>query len=418
LKIVNLRITHKNATIPLLEKLTFKDPCVASKEICALRNVHECIVLQTCNRVEIFAVVSDDSLIKAKADIAEYWRSKTKFDSEDFYRLLEESFDLEALAHLLRLTSGLESMVVGEGQILGQVRDALENAEKAGTVGAILRTIFKKALTVGRNVRNETKIGKGSVSIGSIAAQLIEKLLGKEEGKKILIIGAGEIGEVVGKALAARKHVIIFVANRTYERGVRLANILGGHAVRFDQIDTLLKEVDAVIVATSAPHYVLTRSRVEEALSDRKRKLVIIDLSQPRNVEESIANLPDVKLYNLDDLREIARANLESRLIEVKKAEKIIQDELNRAALLLRRVRVEPIISAVYNRVDEVRRKELARALKMLGNVSTKQQKVLNDLTRSLVERTLYYPIMNLRKAAEEDDNTLISAFQKLFNLE
>jgi glutamyl-tRNA reductase len=416
--IINLRFTYKNVPVTVLEKLTFEEPREVLKDICALGHIHECVVLQTCNRIEIYAVTAENFISEAAVEIAEYWRRRSNFGREEFYQNLEQSFDYEALIHLLRLASGLESMIVGEDQILGQVQKAFEEAKECGTVGWILKTIFEKAIITGRKVRFKTRINKGTVSIGSAAVELLEESLGSLRDKKILIIGAGETGGLVGKALASRKHAVIFMANRTYERGVRLARMLGGYAVRFDKIKELLATVDAAIVATSAPHYIITKRLVEEILEKRMgKKLFIMDLSQPRNVEEEAANLFNVELRNIDDLRGIAEKNLEMRRREIEKAESIIKDELKRLELILKRERAEPVIAALCSKAEEIRRRELKKALRMLGEISDKQQKVINDLTLVLIEQVLYEPILNIRKAAINGDFDTILVAQKLFDL-
>lgn len=416
--VVNLRFTYKKVPVTVLERLTFKEPRKILKEIHALGHVDECVILQTCNRVEIYAATSKRHLLECAKGIAEYWRQRSRLDEDGFYQKLEKSFNSGALTHLLRLTSGLESMIVGEDQILGQVQKAFEEAMKCGTIGRFLKISFEKAIKTGKKVRLKTRINEGAVSVGSAAVELLEESLGGLRDKEIIIIGAGETGGLVGKALASRKHAVIFVANRTYERGVRLASMLGGHAVRFDKVRDLLTTVDAVIVATAAPHYVLTRGIVQGVLEKRAGKeLFIMDLSHPRNVEEEVANLPNVKLRNIDDLRGIAERNLEMRRREIKKAEAIIRDELRRLELMLKRERAEPLISALCSKAEEIRRKELKKALRMLGEIDDKQRRVINDLTLVLIERVLHHPILNIRKAALNDDVNMISVAQRLFNL-
>jgi len=416
--IVDLRFTYKKTPITVLETLTFKNLHKALKEVHALRYVKECAILQTCNRVEIFAVAPRQDLAETELEIAEHWRQRTGLDKEKFYNFLEKSANPEALIHLLRLASGLESMIVGEDQILSQVQKAFNEAKKCGAIGPVLETTFQKAIKTGRGVRVKTRINKGAVSIGSAAVDLLENALGGLEDKKVIVVGAGETGGLVGKALAVRKNAAIFVANRTYERGVRLARMLGGRAVRFNKFRELLTYVDATIVATAAPHYLLTRELVEKILDKRKdKRLLIIDLSQPRNVEESIADLPNVQLYNIDDLRVVADTNLKMRLRETKKAETIVKNEVRRLKLMLKRKQAEPIISAMCGRAEEIRRKELKKALKMLGKLDAKQRKVIEDLTHKLTERILYPPIIKLRKAATSGDVNKVSIAQELFDL-
>jgi len=418
LRIVNLRVTHKKVSIPILEALAFKNLPKALKEICALEGVNESVIIQTCNRVEIFAVVPREYWLTAGAEIAEYWRRRAGFNLEQFYDILEKTFNSEALAHLLRLASGLESMIVGEDQILGQVQAAFDDAKENGTVGSILERAFDKAIKVGREVRTKTNVSKGTVSIGSAAVGLAEEILGELKDKKIIIIGAGETGELVGKALAARGHAVIFVANRTYKRGVELAKVLGGQAVKFDRVNEFLTDVDLAIVATAAPHCIITRDLMNRVLEERQgKKLLIIDLSQPRNVEEDVSRFPTVELRNIDDLRGIAQSNLEMRLKEVEKAEEIIRDELQSLELMLQREQAEPIISAICGRAEEIRQRELTKALKMIGNLDDEQHRVIDDLTHVLVKRILYHPVENLRKAAEKGKTNVISTVRELFNV-
>jgi glutamyl-tRNA reductase len=418
LRIVNLRVTHKKASIPVLEALVFKDLPKALKEICTLEGVNESVIIQTCNRVEIFAVVPTEHWLTAGAEMAEYWRRRAGFNFEHFYDILEKNFNSEALTHLLRLASGLESMIVGEDQILGQVQDAFNEAKENGTVGPILERSFDKAIKVGRDVRTETNVSKGTVSVGSAAVGLAEEILGELKDKKIIIIGAGETGELVGKALADREHAVIFVANRTYKRGIELAKVLGGQAVKFDRVNEFLTDVDLAIVATAAPHSVITRDLMNRVLEERKgKKLLIIDLSQPRNVDKDVSSLPTVELRNIDDLRGIAQSNLEMRLEEVGKAEEIIQDELKSLELMLQREQAEPIISAIWSSAEEIRRRELTKALKMIGNLDNEQHRIIDDLTQVLVKRILHHPVENLRKAAEKGKTNVISTVRELFNV-
>jgi glutamyl-tRNA reductase len=308
-------------------------------------------------------------------------------------------------------------MIVGEDQILGQVQDALNESEKQGVAGPILRRAFDGAIKTGTKVRIRTGLNKGAVSIGSAAANLLEQLLGSLEGKKIIVIGAGETGMLVGKALAVRKPNVIYVANRTYQMGVRLAKMLGGQAVRFDGIRDYLADVDVVIVATAAPHTVLTTELVADTMRNRGGKdLLIVDLSQPSNVEEAVKALPNIHLRNIDDLRRIAEGNLKMRLAEVKDAETIINRELESFGLRCRRERVEPVISTICRRAENVRQKELAKALKMIGGLDHDHEKVLEDMTRSLLERILFHPINTLRKAAMTGNDQIVSAVEELFD--
>ncbi|HXZ90877.1 MAG TPA: glutamyl-tRNA reductase [Candidatus Dormibacteraeota bacterium] len=416
-EILNLRFTYKKATLPFLNVVTFKDPCRAQKKILTRCNLKECVILQTCNRVEIFAVIRSSEFCGTYESIAECWRLEVKLSPTAFYSGLESSSGYETLTHLFRLASGLESMIVGEDQILGQVQDALKESEQQGLAGPILRRAFDRAIKTGTKIRIRTGLNKGAVSIGSAAANLLEQLLGSLEGKKIIVIGAGQTGMLVGKALAVRKPRVIYVANRTYHMGVRLAKMLGGQAVRLDGIRDYLADVDVIIVATSAPHIVLTTELIADALRNRGGKeLLIVDLSQPSNVEESVKTLPNIHLRNIDDLRRIAEGNLKMRLAEVKDAEAIINSELERFELQCRRERVEPLISVICQWAENMRQQELTRALKMIGDIDHEHTKVLEDMTRSLLERILFHPISTLRRAAVTGNDQIVSTVEELFD--
>jgi glutamyl-tRNA reductase len=415
--ILNLGFTYKKASIALLNTVTFKDRCRAQERILACCDLKECVILQTCNRVEIFAVTQPGEFCRAYESIAECWRREVKQNPTIFYSGLENCSGREALVHLFRLASGLESMIVGEDQILGQVQDAFNEAEKQGVAGPILKRAFDRAIKTGIVARTKTELNRGAVSIGSAAANLLEQHLGSLEGKKIMIIGAGEIGMLVGKALAVRKPNVIYVANRTYQMGVRLAKIFDGRAVRFDRIKDYLADVDVVVVATAAPHAVLTVELITDTLQSRGgEKLLIVDLSRPNNVEEAVKELPNIHLRDIDDLRRIAEENLNLRLAEVKRAETIISSELERFELQCKRERVEPMISAIYKRAENVRQRELAKALKMIGELDREQKKILEGMTRSLLERILFHPINMLRKAAVTGDDQIVSTVQELFD--
>lgn len=416
--IINLRFTHKKVPIEILERLTFDESKKVLQDLIRLEKIEECLILQTCNRREIYAVSLSKHIVEAASDIANYWISTKNFNKEEFYLYLEISYDSEALNHLLRLASSLESMIVGEDQILGQVRKSFLEAKTSGTVGQILNIAFEKVLNTGKKIRHKTNINNGAVSIGSAAVKLIEESLGTIKEKEIMIIGASEIGTLVGKALSARKHPVIYVANRTFEKGKRLAKKFGGFAVVYDNFKKLLTSVDVVIVTTGAPHYIITKRLMESVLRERKGKnLFILDLSNPRNVEASVAILPNVEVHNIDDLRGIAELNFKLRCDEIKKGEKMVKEELKQLLLKLKSERVDSIISALTQKIEENRKEELDKALKMLGDLNQKQRNIINDLTIVLVKRILHHPITIMKKAAQKEDLDMISRAQKLFNI-
>jgi len=413
--VINVRITHKTAHVPLMEAVAFKEKQQGLAEIRVLENVEECLILQTCNRIELFIVTEEAE--KTVAAAKDYLANRAVENVEEAFKAIESSTDNDTFNHLLRVTSGLESMVIGEDQVLNQVWDAYLEAEKAKTLGPILKHLFNRAMTVGRRVRNETGINKGAISIGSAAVELAVNLLGNLEDKKILVMGAGEIGTLVAKALARRCLSPIFIANRTYARAVKLAEDLSGQAVKFNQFEEVLVDADVVICSTAAPHYLLTKDIVSRLMSQRinKSDIVIIDISNPRNVEKSVQEVVATKLYNIDDLQLIADKNKQEREKSIAKAEKILEEELAILEADMKSFSVRLIISSILSRAEEVRQKELATALNMLGNVDERQKRILDDLTSILLKQTFIPIVENLRLAAKKDDKEVIDVAVKLF---
>jgi len=418
INIVNVRITHKTARVPLMEAVAFKDARSALKTIRFMKNVDECVLLQTCNRIELYIVSEKGEKVAKRAK--DFLAKRAGTLAEEASKAIECSWNGDSLRHILRLTSGLESMVIGEDQVLNQVWDAYLEAESAKTAGIVLKHLFMRAMSVGRRVRKETGINKGAVSIGSAAVELAESLLGKLDNKKVLVMGAGEIGTLVAKALARRCLKPIFIANRTYARAVKLARDLSGRAIKFDKLEKSLVDADVVICSTAAPHYLLTKDLVSKFMKQRQNKndLIIIDISNPRNVEKATQEVERVKLYDIDDLQFIAEKNKQKRQKSVEKASKLIDKELILLNRDIKILSVRDIVSSLFSRAEEIRQKELTKALKMLGHVDAKEKKIIEDLTFILLKQT-YAPIVeNFRLAAKNDDKKLIEIAINLFGLE
>jgi glutamyl-tRNA reductase len=413
--VINVRITHKTARVPLMEAVAFKEKAKALTELHSLENVEECLILQTCNRIELFIVTET---AEKTAELAKNFLAKrAQSNAEEAFRAAETSIDDDTFDHLLRVTSGLESMVIGEDQVLNQVWDAYLEAEKAKAIGPILKHLFNRAMIVGRRVRNETGINKGAVSIGSAAVELAMNLLGSLEDKKIMVMGAGEIGTLVAKALARRCLSPIFIANRTYDRAVKLAEDLSGKAVKFNQLEEVLVDADVVICSTAAPHYLLTKEIVSRLMNQRENKsdLIIIDISNPRNVEKAVKEVAATKLYNIDDLQLIADKNKQKREKSIDKAVKILEKEILILNEDMKSLSVRLIVSSLLSQAEKVRRKELATAINMLGEVDDKQKQILEDMTSILLKQTFIPIVENLRLAAKNGDEQVIDTAVKLF---
>lgn len=417
INILNARITHHKSRVSLIETVAFQNLKNPLLELCSIANVDECVILQTCNRTELY-IVSKDNKNTSKM-IMDYLMKRCGAKSKEAARAIEVSLNQDALKHLLRVASGLESMVVGEDQILGQIWGAYSTAESANTVGPVLKTTFTRAVSVGRRVRNETNINRGALSIGSIAVELAETLLGDLNGKNVLVMGAGEMGTLVAKALARCCPNAIFIANRTYERAVKLAEELKGKAVKFDKLEDVLKDADVVICSTAAPHYLLKKESVCRIMKQRSNRggLMIIDISNPRNVEESVQDIEGVELHNIDDLRVIAERNKEKRQEKAEKASKIVDEALLLLEQDLKAQSVSNIVSSLFLHAEEVRQKEQTKALNMLGKLDSKKRDVIDGLTFEIIEQTLVPIVKNLRKAAKNDDKQTIDVAVKLFGV-
>lgn len=400
-----LVISHKKAKVQDIERIWLKSKSKIYNVISQC-DVSEYAYLFTCNRFEIYVVGANvpdclyDIAISLGIDKIEIFHGD------------------ECLMHLMRVASGLESMIVGEEQILGQVRQYYNICKQEGTIGEILDRVFKKAMQVGRRVRKETDISKGSVSIGSAAVDIVEKVLGSLDGKKALLIGAGEMGTLVAKAIANKNVETILIANRTYSRAEELAKRIGGKAVRFDKLKEYLKICDVIISATSAPHIVVSKEDVEEALKHRNGKLLIIDIALPRDVDERVKELDGVELLTIDDLRRVSEENLQRRLSEIIKVENIIKEEVEQLKLLLKDINAKSAIAAMYSLAEKYIEEEIEELYSKLTSkyeVDSEVKDMLEDFANSLIKKFLRRPTVRLREAARNERMHIIESVKYLF---
>jgi glutamyl-tRNA reductase len=394
--ILNIRVDHKTADISKMERSSQKLD-ILFNNILEMYQVNEYLKIKTCNRVEIYLVLEECNIENLR--------------SNDF---VIESDD-NAMRHLLRLSSGLESMIIGEDQILGQIKDAKKKGIQEGCSGQVLQTIFTKAVHVGQVVRKKTKINEGSLSIGSAAVELAESVHGDLKCKKVLIIGAGKMGTLVAKALVEKKLKAIVVANRTHDKAVLLAKELKGSAIHFDKLDEALIDADVVISATGAPHPILTYEKLKDVVPDFNiSKMVMVDIANPRDIEEDVSKL-GVKLFNIDDLRGIANRSRKMRETEACDAEKIVAGEMVLLKRSLKHLEVEPVISNIRITAENIRLNETQKAFKMLGDMNG-NEKIVDDLTKVVVERLFFNVIKNIKEAAENDEKNVIEAAETIFS--
>ena len=397
--ILNLRVDHKIADIQSMENIA-GDIDDLFQELQEKYSIGEYIEISTCNRKEYYInndyISEDDELLshENQSIIIDYGQS--------------------AVMHLIRMTSGLESMIVGEDQILGQVKDAKHKASKNHHCGRSLDAIFTKAIHVGQVVRNKTNINKGSVSIGSAAIDLVEKHMGSLDDKSVLVIGAGKMGKLVAKALAEKDLNAIFVANRTYYVAVQLAEDLGGDAILFNELERYLATADLVISATSAPHPIINKERLLGIDMDYEN-VMMVDIANPRDISDDVDDL-GVKLFNIDDLREIADENTKLRIKEFGEAENIINDEFILLKESFKIMEVDDILGNLRASMEEIRERETQKATVKLSDVDG-SAKVLDNLTNSIVNKIFYDISKNLKKAAKEENKNIIDAAEYIFDL-
>jgi glutamyl-tRNA reductase len=410
-EISSMVISHKKATVAEMEcawPLTTEEML---DKLIENESVYECVILKTCNRAEIYIVSEKGSSVLFNFSKAIGVETRIV----DFY---DHGASLD---HLLRLSCGLESMIMGEDQILGQIRDAYNLATKKKTIGRVLDTAFTKAIQVGKRARTETRINEGSVSIGSAAVELAEDCLGGLDGKTIMVVGVGEIGVLVARALADKNLEGIYISNRTHKKAQELAYELGGEAILFDEFSNYLKAADVVISATGAPHYVILEKTIREVLPLRSGKpLFMVDIANPRDIEESIGELDGVTLCNIDNLRVVSEKTLKMRNEEAKKVVEIIHEELILLGKQYKRQRADDIISELYRNVYDIREEEKQKAVhkfRVKHTIGEFEETILENLTHSIANQILAEPTKVLRDAAESDDDELLDAVARVFKI-
>jgi glutamyl-tRNA reductase len=355
------------------------------------------VLVQTCNRVEIIVHGNSDTLVSFLE--AAGWKDYYSFSGTD------------ALRHLLELACGIDSMIVGEDQILGQMKSALMQAMEAGSASPVLEICINKALHAGVEARRRTRINRGAVSVGSAAVQLAEEKLGTLEGKHILVIGSGEIGGLVARALAEKNLTAIYVANRTYSRAEILAKKIGGRAVRFEDLPRYMILSDVVISCTAAPHPVIHCEQLEEVMAarcwpheNRPRPLIVIDIAQPRDVEEGAGKIPGVSLFTIDNLRDVSEKTMDSRRSEAQKVREFIDEELVRFVRLLNSHAADDALGALYTWAEVIRLRERDRAIARMRDADERTKEIVDDLSRVLAKKLLSDVTMSIRLCAEEGD--------------
>jgi glutamyl-tRNA reductase len=417
--VVVVGLNHRTVPLELLERVNVSPvrlPKVLS-DLAGREHVSEVVVLSTCHRTEVYAVA--ERYHGAVQDIRNALSELAFIPPEDFSDHLYTYFDEGAVNHLFSVAAGLDSVVVGESEILGQVRQAWQSAQEEGTTGPRLAALFRHALISGKRARTETAIGRGTTSLAHAAVDMAARRLGSLEGKRILLLGAGDVGESMAVAVAGIAGAQVFVANRTWERAVALASRVGGRAVQLDGLQEALAEIDVLLTSTGAPSAIVDHTDLAPVVEARRgRPLLIVDVAMPRDIDPSVAELPGVELLDLDDVRAFVEAGLAERRREVGRVRAIVDDERDRFNDSINAREVAPTISALRDRVESLRIAELERQRGRLEGLDPKQREAVEAVTRSVLAKLLHDPTVRLKDAAGTPKGERLSdALRDLFDL-
>lgn len=410
-------VNHKTAPVEVRERLAIPDRKLpeALQQLLRVPGVGECMILSTCNRVEVLAQTTNGS-----TDLRQFLAQYFGLEPASYESHLYEYHQHDAVRHVFRVASSLDSMIVGEPQILGQVKEAYATARAAGAVQSYLDLLLTRAFAVAKRVRTETAVGSSSVSIASVAVELAGKIFGSLQGKHVCLVGAGKMSELAARHLLAQGAGPIFVANRTYNRAVALAASFGGEAIRFDDLYNHCDRADIVITSTGSPVAIFKREHGEMFLARRKnRPMFFIDIAVPRDVDPEMNKLDGIFVYDIDDLQDAVSSHVEGRKKEAERAESIIEVEVERFQARLQTLHVVPTIVSLQDQFETIRQAELDRARGRLGKLSPEQEAAVEALSRGIVNKILHTPIRSLKSAAAGPEITnLIDSFRKIFDLE
>jgi glutamyl-tRNA reductase len=418
MKLLLTGLSHKTAPLDLREKFAIPEAALprALQDLQKL-GASEAVVLSTCNRVEFALSSSDDVEPGAIFDryLTEWHGTAANFNGH-IYRLESR----EAIQHLFRVAASLDSMVVGEPQILGQLKAAYAAAKSEGTVGGLLEMVMTRAFNVAKRVRSETGIGHMAVSVSYAAVELARTIFGSLKGQTVMIVGSGKMGELAAKHLRRSGASRILVTNRTWERAEEMAKLFEGRAVEYTQFHSMLHEVDIVITSSGAPHFIITREDMQRVIAKRKhRPMFLIDIAVPRNIEPSVNQIEGVFLKDVDDLEGVVDANLQERGKQAEQAEAIVLHEVEQMIARLRIVEITPTIVSLQEQLEEIRNAEVTRALRKLGDLTPEQREQIELMSKSLINKIAHGPISELRRnAGHPEGGAVIEAIRKVFRLQ
>jgi glutamyl-tRNA reductase len=407
MSILLVGVNHKTAPVEIRERLAFNDEACATglRQLVDGEIVREGLIVSTCNRVEILGATASDKLEFGAGRIAQFLDTSGSLPAGFLNAHLYSHTNEEAVRHLFRVASSLDSMVVGEPQVLGQVRHAYAVGVEAGTVGRVLNRLVHHTFRVAKRVRNETGIAANAVSISYMAVELGKKIFHSLKGCSVLLIGAGEMAELSARHLVNAGAARVTIANRTEETARQMANEFGAGTVPLDRLDQVLHEADVIICSTGAPEYVVTEARTRKALARRRNSpTCFIDISVPRNIDPAVSNIPNVFLFDIDDLESVISSNIREREREAERAELIVQSEVMQFQQKLRLMDIGPSIGALRQNMQDVARAEMARQRKRLGVLSKDQEEAIESLLMSTVNKISHPLISQMRHFYESNE--------------
>lgn len=417
MKIAVIGLNHKTADVELREKLAFNGPKLEEgiRRIRELPEVTETVIVSTCNRVEIYLTVKDVG--KAFEAIKDFFVGFFDIRKESLDNALYLYDDMQAVRHIFRVSSSLDSMVVGEPQILGQLKDAFEFALEKKTTGVLLNRLLKKSISVAKRVRTETKIAENAVSISFAAVELAKKIFDDLSTKAFMLLGAGEMAELAAKHMINNGVKDIVIANRTYETGCNLAREFNGRAIKFEDYLNELAHADILVCSTGAQKYVLMKDQMQKVMKERKnRPVFLIDISVPRNIDPEINDMDNVYLYDVDDLRGVVDTNILERQKEAKKAEDIIEEEIETFKKWLSSLDSVPTVIALREKAEAVRKEEMERLLNRFPEIGEKEKKAIEGMAGSIINKLIHAPTVALREDSEDKD-MMIATIKRLYGL-
>ena len=417
--IVIIGLSHKTAPVEIREKLAFAPTAMERplRQMLELPTITEGLIISTCNRVELCAVTKEP-----EAAIAELRRFLAEYHEVSPEEINENLFDYqgeEAIRHLFRVSSSLDSMVLGEPQILGQIKTAYGYAAEFKTAGLILNRFLHKAFSVAKRVRTETAIASNAVSVSFAAVELARKIFDRLDNKGVMIIGAGEMCELAARHFVANGISKVLVTNRTFERAEKMAAEFNGKAVPFDSFVDHLAEVDIIMTSTGAPNFILGKRQMEEVLKRRKnRPMFLIDIAVPRDIDPKVNDISNTYLYDVDDLQGVVQANLKERQKEAGKAEAIVEQEIGQFHLWLGNLEVKPTVIALRRKLDEIRQQELEKTFGNLKDLTGKQRKSIEAMAGAIINKILHKPTAILKNSQNDmSGEDYVDAIRTLFDL-